>query len=41
MPEGLHGIFPVQYGDAALLAGGGVEVAASSSTHFFAYRFSA
>jgi hypothetical protein len=37
MPKGMHGIFPVSYGDAVLLAGGGVKAAGSNSALSFAY----
>jgi hypothetical protein len=37
MPKGMHGIFPVSYGDAVLLAGGGVKAAGSKSALSFAY----
>ena len=37
MPVGLHGVFPVLYGDVIHMAGGGTEAAYSQST--LHYRF--
>jgi hypothetical protein len=37
MPKGMHGIFPLGYGGALLIAGGSVKAAASRSTLNIAY----
>jgi hypothetical protein len=37
MPKGMHGIFPLGYGGALLIAGGGVKAAASRSALNIAY----